>query len=124
MTYMANGRQYIALAVGNGKHASLVTLALRAPGDAVVNTLQAKSDMDPESIYHQICVTCHGLGIHGAPRPSLKSDWASRLAPGIENVYSNAIKGLGTSMPARGQCSDCSDEQLKAVVDFMTKDVR
>jgi len=34
-------------------------------------------------------------------------------------VYLNAIEGLGPAMPPRGMCADCSDEQLKATVDFM-----
>jgi len=31
----------------------------------------------------------------------------------------STINGLNGMMPARGLCTDCSDEQLKAIVDYM-----
>ncbi|EDV5273606.1 hypothetical protein ABP43_002813 [Salmonella enterica subsp. enterica serovar Mbandaka] len=34
-------------------------------------------------------------------------------------MLEHAIKGLN-AMPARGGCSDCSDKDMKKVVDYMT----
>ncbi len=40
------------------------------------------------------------------------------LSYGKEEIYLNTLEGIG-EMPPRGLCDNCSDEQLKAVVDFM-----
>jgi cytochrome c5 len=69
-------------------------------------------------IYNQTCVVCHDEGVHGAPRPGVKSDWESPLSYGLEEIYINTLEGIG-EMPPRGLCDDCTGEQLKAVVDFM-----
>lgn len=70
-------------------------------------------------IYNETCVVCHGSGMHGAPRPEIKSDWQQRLSYGIEELYLNTIEGVGSAMPPRGMCDSCTDAQLEAVVDYM-----
>ncbi len=77
-----------------------------------------------QRIYNRTCVVCHGEGVGGAPRPGAHSDWEYRLSFGIEDVYLNAIEGMGPAMPPRGLCTDCSDAQMRAVVDFMTADLQ
>jgi len=81
-------------------------------------------EQNSSQIYEETCVVCHGEGMHGAPRPGVKSDWQDRLSYGIEEIYLNTIEGMGVEMPPRGMCDDCSDEQLKLVVDFMLRDVK
>jgi cytochrome c5 len=77
-----------------------------------------------QRIYQQTCVVCHGDGVGGAPKPGVALDWEYRLSFGIEEVYLNAIEGLGPPMPPRGLCADCSDAQVRAVVDFMIEDLQ
>lgn len=82
----------------------------------------ASADPEPgsaEFIYNGTCVVCHGKGVEGAPRPGVPSDWSPRLAYGVEELYISTIEGIGTAMPPRGMCADCTDQELKAVVDFM-----
>lgn len=79
---------------------------------------------EAERIFKETCVACHGEGIRGAPRPGVKADWEPRLSYGIEDLYLNAVDGVGALMPPRGMCFDCSDSQLKAVVDFMVRDLK
>ena len=74
----------------------------------------------PEDIYNKACTTCHTAGVAGAPRVGEVADWTARMANGIDTVYSNAINGLN-GMPPRGLCMDCSDDELKAVVDYMVE---
>ena len=45
------------------------------------------------------------------------------MAYGIEELYLSVIEGIGAAMPPRGMCTDCSDSQLKRVVDFMIRDL-
>ena len=71
-----------------------------------------------ESIYNAACTACHSTGAAGAPKLGDVAAWSSRLAQGIETVYANAIGGIG-AMPAKGLCMDCSDDEVKASVDYI-----
>ena len=88
----------------------------------------ASSDGDDSTeaarIYGETCIICHGEGVGGAPRLGVKSDWAPRLSYGMEELYLNAIEGVGSTMPARGMCLECSDAQLRAVVDHMVGNLK
>ncbi|HIG41509.1 MAG TPA: cytochrome c5 family protein [Gammaproteobacteria bacterium] len=69
-------------------------------------------------IYNQTCVACHATGVRGAPRPGVSTDWEDSLSYGREDIYLNSIEGVG-EMPPRGMCADCTNEQIRAVVDYM-----
>ncbi|MBT8149528.1 MAG: cytochrome c5 family protein [Pseudomonadales bacterium] len=73
-----------------------------------------------EQVYNQACMACHASGAAGAPKHRNKGDWSSRLAAGIDTVYANAINGIG-AMPAKGLCMTCSDDEIKAAVDYMVQ---
>ena len=98
---------------------SLTALAGGGPETAEYEEESAEA----ERIYNQTCVVCHGTGVEGAPRTGEPTDWAPRLAYGIEELYISTLQGLPPSMPVRGLCNDCSDEQLKAVVDYMLSEL-
>ena len=70
-----------------------------------------------EASYNTSCAACHGSGVLGAPKLGSAGDWAARIAAGLDTIYSNAINGKG-GMPARGGAA-ITDEQVKAVVDYM-----
>ena len=71
-----------------------------------------------EDIYNTNCMACHTTGAAGAPKIGDGADWESRMAKGIEQVYTNAIVGIN-GMPAKGLCMSCSDDEIKATVDYM-----
>ena len=68
-------------------------------------------------LYKKSCAMCHASGAGGAPKLGNKDDWAPRIATGMEEILKVAIKGRG-GMPARGG-TKASDEEIKAVVDYM-----
>ncbi len=70
-----------------------------------------------KSAYNSTCSACHGAGVMGAPKFGNAGDWAARIAAGVDAIYTNAINGKG-GMPPRGG-SSLTDEQVKAVVDYM-----
>ncbi len=74
---------------------------------------------DVETNYNQTCATCHNVGVAGAPRFAQAADWKPRIAKGLEQLYKSAIDGMPPAMPAKGMCFACSDEDLKALVDYM-----
>ncbi|WP_019605173.1 c-type cytochrome [Teredinibacter turnerae] len=71
-----------------------------------------------EEIY-QKCSACHATGAAGAPKFGDKDAWVPRIAKGDETLYTHAINGFN-GMPAKGLCFDCSDDEIKAAVDYMT----
>lgn len=71
-----------------------------------------------EDVYNTYCAACHGTGVAGAPKLGDVAAWSERLSDGIDHVYSEAINGSGM-MPARGTCSDCSDDEIKKTVDYI-----
>ena len=82
----------------------------------------AATIIDGGKIYNGSCVACHGAGVAGAPRVGDKDAWAERIDKGVTTLYANAINGLqGSSgvMPAKGGNPALSDDQMKAVVDYM-----
>ena len=71
-----------------------------------------------EEVYSSKCIACHSTGAAGAPKLGDAAGWASRIGKGIDVLYANAINGFN-GMPAKGLCMDCSDDEIKASVDYM-----
>lgn len=69
--------------------------------------------------YEQFCIICHQDGVAGAPKFQNEKDWGPRLKDRkIEDLVKSAQKGLNL-MPAKGTCTECSDEDLKAAILYM-----
>ncbi len=47
-----------------------------------------------------------------------KDIWQKRVDAGIETVYTHAIKGFN-GMPPKGGNASLSDDEVKAIVDYM-----
>lgn len=75
--------------------------------------------LDGEMIYASVCAACHATGVANAPMPG-SAEMAQRAEKGADALIKTAIDGLN-AMPARGGRPDLSDEQIKAVVEFMLK---
>ena len=72
-----------------------------------------------ESNFNKSCATCHNVGIAGAPKFGDAGAWASRIEKGIDVLYASTINGLPPGMPQKGLCFSCSDDDLRALVDYM-----
>lgn len=72
----------------------------------------------PDDIYTGVCGACHMTGAAGAPKVGEVAAWAPRIAQGKETLYKHALGGFNM-MPAKGTCADCSEEDIKGVVDLM-----
>ncbi|MCC2639286.1 MAG: putative cytochrome c5 [Moraxellaceae bacterium] len=71
-------------------------------------------------VYNASCAGCHGTGAAGAPKLGDKGAWGPRIAQGKATLYQHAIGGI-RAMPPKGMCMTCSDDEIKAAVDYMTK---
>lgn len=72
-------------------------------------------------VYKAKCATCHATGAANAPKLGDAAAWAPRVAKGLDTLYVSAISGFN-GMPAKGLCFDCSDDELKAAVDYMVEE--
>jgi len=78
---------------------------------------------DPFTIelYQTSCNICHGVGIGGAPASFDIEAWSERLAKGKDVLLQHAISGFN-GMPPLGMCSDCTQEDLVDLIDYMSKE--
>ena len=83
------------------------------------------ADAGPKSgadIYNAACVACHSSGVLGAPKLHNAGDWQPRLEKGFDAVLQNAINGIN-AMPAKGTCGACSNDDIKAAIEYMIEGI-
>ena len=90
-----------------------------APGvEAVASSGEPRSG---EAIFNQYCTACHTTGLLGAPKKGDLADWQAKEkeAGGFSKLLSNAINGI-RSMPPKGTCMNCSDEEMSIAIEYMS----
>jgi len=93
-------------------------------GSATAEPAAATSDLvHGQKIYGQACAYCHDRGIAGAPKTGDVAAWNLRMAPGMESLYTVAIRGKG-AMPPKGGNRSLSEADVKAAVDYMVAQSR
>lgn len=104
------GQVYVQEPVVSG-HAAAPPVKLEQPPNTKQNTGQ--------DIFEKYCIVCHKDGLLGAPKLNNTEDWKPRMAKkNIDVLTQTAIKGLN-AMPAKGTCQTCSQEDIKAAVEYM-----
>lgn len=89
-------------------------------GGAPAGAVASGAPRSGEEVYNAACLACHSTGAAGAPKYADAEAWSDRIAQGIDVLYAHAIDGMpGTGMMAKGGCTSCSDEEIKAAVDYM-----
>jgi len=78
--------------------------------------------LDGSKIFGGVCTTCHSNPAIGAPLLT-HAAWAPRIAKGRDVLYDHAMHGFN-AMPAKGGQPTLSDEQIKATVDWMLKNLK
>jgi cytochrome c5 len=68
--------------------------------------------------YETFCHVCHTAGIAGAPKLGDKAAWEPRIAKGNDALFTSVKNGLKT-MPPKGTCISCSDDELRAAMEYM-----
>ena len=100
--------------------ASIATVSSADDSQQQVQLAQLTDGFDAEATYMMSCFACHSTGAAGAPKvgPGNGEAWAPRMEKGMDAVVANAINGLNT-MPPKGLCFTCTDEDLAALVAYM-----
>ena len=85
-----------------------------------IKLAQLSEGFNAQQKYMASCFACHSTGAAGAPKvgAGMAAEWEPRLEKGLDAVVQNAINGINT-MPAKGLCFDCTDEDLRAIVEYM-----
>lgn len=85
---------------------------LMAMGSASAATVQER--------YNSSCTFCHSTGAAGAPKSHDEAAWKPRLAKGEATLLKHVKEGFN-AMPPGGMCKDCSDDEYRALIEFMSK---
>jgi len=72
-----------------------------------------------EAVFQASCTACHATGAAGAPKLGDKAAWAPRLARGTDQLAQHALRGFN-AMPAKGGCTDCTETEIRAAVDYLS----
>ncbi len=72
-----------------------------------------------KAVYERFCFSCHAAGIAGAPKTGDLQSWGPRLDKSMDQLLQSTVQGMPPGMPAMGLCFNCSDQQLRAAIDYM-----
>tara|TARA_R110002050_G_scaffold46575_3_gene109519 strand:+ start:4545 stop:4871 length:327 start_codon:yes stop_codon:yes gene_type:complete len=77
---------------------------------------------DAEAKFNTSCGACHAPQVApmiGSPAAFSAEAWAPRLEKGMDTLVSHVTNGFN-AMPPRGLCMDCSAEDYKALITYMS----
>ena len=79
-----------------------------------------------ETVFEANCANCHTGGIggffSGAPDVDDSDDWEEVAPKGLDALTTTTISGIG-EMAARGDCVECTDEEIRAAVEHMLEQI-
>ncbi len=93
-------------------------VATAAPATASAAPVAEDPAEKAKRIFTASCAACHATGAAGAPKVGDNAAWAPRIKTGTETLYTSALKGKN-AMPPKGGNAGLSDDDVKAVVDYM-----
>ncbi len=95
--------------------------AAPAPAAAAPAAVAAADTGKGKQVYDASCMACHSTGAAGAPMLGNSAAWAPRIAQGMDTLLQHAINGI-RAMPPKGTCMACSNDDIKAAVDYMVSE--
>ena len=100
--------------------AQRIAAALLALGVAVAWPATAEeADAALVERYSRTCAVCHAAGAAGAPKTGVASEWENRMAKGMDTLV-NSVKNGMNAMPPKGMCFDCSEQDYRALIEYMS----
>jgi cytochrome c5 len=88
-------------------------------GLALMVALPAWAIQPPAEVFRTSCGICHDGQLDSAPRKGDTAAWQPRLAKGSDVLLHNVRNGYSV-MPPKGMCFTCTDDDLRAVIDWMS----
>lgn len=71
-----------------------------------------------KAIYNKYCVGCHATGAGGAFKYGDAQAWKPLIDKGLNQLYKNAVAGIG-NMPPKGNCITCTNDDIQNAVDYI-----
>lgn len=68
--------------------------------------------------YNKSCTFCHTAGVSNAPKTGVAEAWKPHMAKGMDKLVASVKNGFN-AMPPRGMCTDCTDADYKALIEYM-----
>lgn len=88
---------------------------------AIVAVLSFQAEArEAAELYNKTCVMCHGTGAAGAPLVHNVEQWKPRVDQGMDTMLTHAKNGLN-AMPPMGMCMDCTDDEFKSIIEYMSQ---
>ena len=105
-----------------GEHADSKAVEERIRPVGTLQIAGPRVAMSGEQVYEQVCKTCHGAGLAGAPKFGDKNAWANVLKQGEKVVFAHAIEGF-KAMPPKGGNPELPNDEVNAAVVHMVNAV-
>lgn len=124
-TVAVNKDGLIAVGFSGGAESFVALLAETEPlkrlGELPVRRFRSgapeRAERSVDSLYASHCMNCHERGLFGAPKRADPTDW-EKFPKDLDALLLLTVAGKGAMM-ARGGCPDCSDSELKALIQHM-----
>ena len=78
------------------------------------------SAQEGKAVYDKACHVCHSMGVAGAPKAHDTAAWAPRLEQEMDTLTATVKTGK-SAMPPGGMCTDCTDDDYKNAIKFMSE---
>ena len=90
------------------------------------DSVDTKTLANGKRVYDNVCASCHMYGTAGAATMVDFKFWDKSASKGMDIILYNVIEGykgkIGV-MPPKGNCLSCSDEDIRASVSYIFKEV-
>ena len=83
-----------------------------------VAAVGAATGLSGQQIYDQFCFACHNTGVGEAPLFGSLEQWQPRIDQGMAQMLAVSLTGRGL-MPPKGTCITCSDDEMRAAIQYM-----
>lgn len=100
---------------GRALSSSMATLIISA---AMISSVAAA---DIPATYNDACAACHDSGALGAIKKGDSAKWQQLIEQKGMPALIQSVKGGMIQMPAGGLCDNCSDQDYRKLIDYMTK---
>ncbi|MBE76307.1 MAG: hypothetical protein CMG41_01015 [Candidatus Marinimicrobia bacterium] len=90
------------------------------------DSVDTKTLANGKRVYDNVCASCHMYGTAGAATMVDFKFWDKSAGKGLDIILNNVIdgyKGKFGVMPPKGNCLSCSDEDIRASVSYIFKEV-
>jgi hypothetical protein len=84
--------------------------------DGLLVTEYLQQNASAKDIYKNSCAACHEIGVAGAPKMGIKTDWEPRIKKSVETLIQSVRLGI-RAMP--GYSKEYNDREIERVVIYM-----